>query len=215
MASIGIMGGTFNPIHIGHIEIAKAAYRQYYLDEVWFMPNHIPAYKSEDMIVSGADRLAMVELAIQDISYFKASDFELKREGNTYTAETMERLNRKYPEETFYFIMGADSLFYFDKWKNAEIILQYATLLAAPRDEKSICQMKERIRELNIIYGGDHFHLIECPEIPCSSSKIRQAFYQNIKNDMLVDNKTAAEQLYLPDLVYNYIVKKKLYRTKG
>ena len=78
MASIGIMGGTFNPIHIGHTEIAKAAYEQYHLDEIWFMPNHIPVYKSEDAIASGEDRLEMVRLAIMDIPYCRASDFELR-----------------------------------------------------------------------------------------------------------------------------------------
>jgi len=93
MSSIGIMGGTFNPIHMGHIEIAKSAYEQYHLDEVWFMPNHIPAYKSEDAIVSGEERLDMVRLAIENLPYCKASDFELKREGNTYTIDTLKLLN--------------------------------------------------------------------------------------------------------------------------
>lgn len=215
MASIGIMGGTFNPIHIGHIKIAKAAYMQYHLDEVWFMPNHIPAYKSKDMIVSGEDRLAMVELAIQDISYFKATDFELKREGTTYTADTMERLNKKYPENLFYFIMGADSLFYFDKWKNPEVILQYANLLIAPRNGESIDRITEKMKELNTLYGGNHFYLIHCPEIPCSSSSIREAFYQKTQNDTIFNNKTEIENLFLPDQVYKYIIKKKLYRKKG
>ncbi len=221
MAAIGIMGGTFNPIHIGHIKIAKAAYTQYHLDEIWFMPNHVPAYKPEDIILSGEDRLAMVELAIKDIPNFRASDFELKREGNTYTAETLELLKQKYPKDTFYFIMGADSLYQFDKWKNAEKIPEYAVLLVAPRDGKSVTIIEQQIKVLNMRYGKDCFHLLQCKEIPCSSSNIRENFYQNIscnrKNSQnAADSKNINSNVslqYLPDLVYKYIIKRHLYGT--
>lgn len=221
MAAIGIMGGTFNPIHIGHIKIAKAASAQYHLNEIWFMPNHIPAYKSEDIIISGEDRLAMVKLAIKDFPNFIASDFELKREGNTYTAETLELLKQKYPTDTFYFIMGADSLFQFDKWKDSEKIPQYAILLVAPRDGKSVTGIEQRIKELNTQYCRDCFHLLQCKEIPCSSSSIREAFYQNTLGskrispnlpDRKKDNNDVSLQ-YLPDLVYKYITEKHLYGT--
>lgn len=219
MATIGIMGGTFNPIHIGHIKIAEAAYAQFYLDEIWFMPNHIPAYKSEDIIVSGEDRLAMVELAIQDIPHFKSSDFELKREGNTYTAETLQLLKQKYPKDIFYFIMGADSLFQFDKWKDAEMIPGYAELLIAPRDGKSINRIEQQIGKLNTRYGKNCFHLLQCKEIPCSSSDIRESFYQNLSREENISQKTVHSKnvnsndplQYLPDLVYKYIIKKHLY----
>lgn len=203
MARIGIMGGTFNPIHIGHIEIAKAAFFEFHLDEVWFMPNHIPAYKDEDKIVSGKDRLAMVTLAIKDIPYFKASDYELKREGNTYTADTLTRLHQDYPEHEFYFIMGADSLFYFEKWKSPETIVKYAKILVAPRDEKSLSEMKERIKELNRIFHGEKFYLIACPKINCSSSEIRE----NLSDEKRADK----DNLYLSNSVYNYIIREDLY----
>lgn len=209
MASIGIMGGTFNPIHIGHVQIAKAAYEQYYLDEIWFMPNHIPAYKSDDCIVSGEERLEMVRLAIREIPYCKVSDFELKREGNTYTIDTLKLLKKLYPEHTFYFIMGADSLFSFDKWMNYKEIPTYATLLVAPRDEKSKADVDMKINEFNKYFGKTCFYMIQCLEIPCSSSEIRECLNMQGKKDEHLYLKI--EDLFLSKEVYEYIVEKKLY----
>jgi len=214
MAAIGIMGGTFNPIHIGHIEIAKAAFSQFALDEIWFMPNRIPGYKPDCGLVSGENRLEMTGLAIADIPYFKVSDYELRRPGNTYTAETLTLLNRDYPEDSFYFIMGADSLDYFDQWKNPEIIVKYAVILAAPRNELAIPEVKARIAELNKLYSGEYFHLIRCENIPCSSSEIRcklSEMYQNNPKDMICHPEETAFNLYLPLSVYKYIIKHNLY----
>ena len=143
MKKIGIMGGTFNPIHAGHIEIADAAYKQFELDEVWFMPNHIPAYKSDKDIISGEHRLNMISLAIKDYSYFKTSDFELKREGKTYSYETFTLLKDEFPDACFYFIMGADSLFYFDKWVHPEIIIDKTDILVASRDENGVNEIRK------------------------------------------------------------------------
>lgn len=207
MAQIGIMGGTFNPIHLGHIAIAKAAYEQFHLTEVWFMPNHIPYYKSDESLISGADRLAMVGLAIQNIPYFKASDFEIKREGNTYTADTLILLREKYPQHSFYFIMGADSLFYFEKWKSPETIVRNAVILAAPRKEKDRVQVQNRVDDLNRLFGGIYFHLIDCPEVHCSSRDIRAQLVQpDIEGEQ-----SAGSELYLSEDVYEYILQRRLY----
>lgn len=208
MAFIGIMGGTFNPIHIGHTEIAKSAYEQYHLDEIWFMPNHIPAYKAGDVIVSGEHRLEMVRLAIQNIPYCKVSDFELKREGNTYTIDTLKLLKQQYPEHTFYFIMGADSLFCFNKWRNYEEIPEYAVLLVAPRDEKSKAHVISKIQAYNDYFGKICFRLIDCKEIPCSSSEIRESF-QIEKKDLR--NKYGGSCSFLSQSVYDYILSRELY----
>ncbi len=208
MSKIGIMGGTFNPIHVGHIEIAKSAYKQYMLDEIWFMPNHIPAYKDEDAIVSGTHRLEMVRLAINDIPYCKVSDFELKREGNTYTIDTLKLLNELYPQHSFYFIMGADSLFYFEKWRDYQEIPSYATLLVAPRDENSKKDVAEKVKEFNEYFEKDCFHVIDCKEIPCSSSAIREHFSK--KQDIQLQS-YIEEELFLTDAVYQYILKENLY----
>ncbi len=208
MASIGIMGGTFNPIHIGHIEIAKSAYEQYPLDEVWFMPNHTPAYKSDKDLVSSKDRMSMVNLAIKGYPYFKSSDFEIKRDGPTYSSETFILLHEQYPNDVFYFIMGADSLFYFEKWKQPENIVRYATILVAPRDEKNITEIQDKMNDLNEKYGENSFQIIRCPKIPCSSSEIRL----QLELCNLNDNAHAeAKQLNLPIEVYQYILEHGLY----
>ena len=210
MALIGIMGGTFNPIHNGHIHIAKAAYEQFSLDEIWFMPNHIPAYKSDEELISGEDRIHMVDLAIEDFPYFLSTDFELKREGPTYSAETFSLLHEQYPEHSFFFIMGADSLFYFEKWKNPEIILRNASILVAPRDEKDEADILTKIRELNTAFDSDSFFLIGCSNIPCSSSEIRSKLHlESYRNPSNISQN--ADTLCVPIQVLQYIIEKSFY----
>ena len=111
---IGIMGGTFNPIHNGHIALAKAAYEYCNLDEVWFMPSGISYQKNRSEIVTGEHRLKMTELAIEEYPYFSCSDAEVRREGNTYTADTLRLLCDRYPEYAFFFIFLQS---YFDMTK--------------------------------------------------------------------------------------------------
>lgn len=210
MALVGIMGGTFNPIHMGHIEIAKAAYEQYHLDEIWFMPNHIPAYKSEDTIISGEIRLEMVRLAIKELPYCKASDFELKRQGNTYTIDTLKLLKKEYPKHTFYFIMGADSLFSFDKWREYEQIPNYAKLLVAPRDDKNSSEIIELIESYNSYFGKECFGQLICKEIPCSSSEIRD----DLSKGVLRNRNEYATKKHIPEEVLEYIIQNHLYMKK-
>ena len=111
MAKIGILGGTFDPIHNGHLRLGREAYEQFGLDAVWFMPTGNPPHKKDHKITEGEMREHMVKLAIADTPYFLYSDFELRRRGNTYTAQTLSLLREEYREDTFYFIIGADSLY--------------------------------------------------------------------------------------------------------
>ena len=132
MRKIGIMGGTFDPIHNGHIMLGRQAYAEYNLDEVWYMPSGQPPHKKGRHVTESAERCHMVKLAIQDIPYFVFSDFEVRRTGkNTYTAETLALLGEKYPDVHFYFIVGADSLFEIEKWYHPEEVMARATLMAA------------------------------------------------------------------------------------
>ena len=207
MKKIGIMGGTFNPIHIGHIEIAKAAYEQYKLDEVWFMPNNIPAYKSDNNVVSGKHRMDMVDLAIIDYPYFKSSDFEINRDGKTYSYETFTLLNELYKDCNFYFIMGADSLFYFEKWVHPEIIVQFSTILVASRDDNGIEEIDKRIHKLEHQFGKDHFYVVNSNKIECSSSELRKCLScaENGENEIYINK-------YIPDKVIEYIKNNNLYK---
>lgn len=210
MKKIGIMGGTFNPIHKGHVEIAKAAYEQYKLDEVWFMPNHIPAYKSDKGIVSSEHRLNMISLAIDAYEHFKVSDFEIKREGKTYSYETFTLLNREYTDCSFSFIMGADSLFYFEKWVHPEIILDNADILVASRDENGISEIEDRINLLKKEFHKGEFYIIKCPNTDCSSSALRDNI-SKLYNNMAGEEEKNYIEKYLPERVYEYIFDNNLY----
>ena len=212
MKKIGIMGGTFNPIHIGHVEIAKAAYEQYQLDEVWFMPNNIPAYKSNKGIVSGKDRYNMINLAIREYKFFKVSDLELQREGKTYSYATFTLLNDMYPDYHFYFLMGADSLFYFEQWVHPEIILEKTDILVASRDNGGINKIKDKITDLQIKYKNAYINIIRCNIINCSSTTIRE--YLGLLNKDIIYNKpdiVSYIDKYLDHSVKQYIIDNNLY----
>lgn len=140
MRRIGIMGGTFNPIHNGHLAIAKKAKEQFSLEKVLFMPSGVPYMKDRKEVLPVSVRCEMTALAIADISYFElstleAADAELGK--NTYTFETLQKLRSTDQEAEYYFILGADSLFAIENWKNPALIFENCTLLAAVRTEKA------------------------------------------------------------------------------
>ena len=123
---IGIMGGTFNPIHNGHIALANAAYKEFSLDKILFMPSGKSYMKQH--VLDDAKRVIMVQKAIEAIPYFELSTLEVERSGNTYTSETLQQLTQQNPEVHYYFIMGADSLFHIETWKNPDIIFSLSTI---------------------------------------------------------------------------------------
>ena len=107
---IGILGGTFDPIHNAHIEIAKNALEQFKLDKVWIMPTPNPPHKDKANITSVEDRVNMFKLAIENIDGLELCDYEIKKEGKVYSADTLTELKELYPDDKFYFIIGSDSL---------------------------------------------------------------------------------------------------------
>ena len=118
---LGIMGGTFDPIHNGHLVAAEQAFDDLDLDLVVFMPAGRPAFKQDKQVSSGEDRYAMTLLATSDNPHFLASRFEIDRGGITYTADTLQLLRKLYPDNVkFYFITGADAVAEIMAWKNAE-----------------------------------------------------------------------------------------------
>ena len=170
---IGILGGTFNPIHNGHIALGRAAYEQYDLDEVWVMVSKTPPHKQHMDIPAAEIRSDMVKLAIADYPYLCYSDFELQRDGFIYTADTLTLLCRQFPKNQYYFIVGGDSLRSFDCWYHPEVILDKAILLAAGRDawkDEVLLQCIARTKEK---YHGE-IYPVELPAIPYSSSEIRE-----------------------------------------
>lgn len=175
---IGIMGGTFDPIHIGHLIIAENAKDKYQLDLVMIMPNGNPRYKEEREVTAAEDRIRMTEIAIADNPDFEISLLETKRKGYTYTYETLEQLKREYPEDAYYFIMGADSLFSFDKWMHPERICRNCTILLANRYQTQSQELDSRIEQLREQYGAMILKL-DCPNIDVSSEMIRKRIREN------------------------------------
>lgn len=175
MAKIGIMGGTFDPIHKGHLALGQAAYSQYGLDRIWFMPSGHPPHKSTKKVTDGAIRLEMVRLAVESTPWFAVSDFELRREGNTYTAQTLRLLREAYPEHTFYFIIGADSLYQLESWFHPEEVMKQTVLLAAVRPyEQEHPDFEAQILYLQEKYGA-RIGVIRFEEMDISSEKIRNS----------------------------------------
>lgn len=139
MKRIGIMGGTFNPIHNGHLMIAEQAREQFALKKVLFMPSGIPYMKDQREILPVDIRCEMTTLAITDDPYFELSTLEAEdamQGKNTYTYATLQKLRQKDPEADYYFILGADSLYAIENWKYPALIFQNCTILAAARAEE-------------------------------------------------------------------------------
>ena len=116
---IGIMGGTFDPIHNGHLHLAQTALTQFDLDQIWFMPNGMPPHKKQSSIESDIhERIAMTQIAIKANKQFYLQEYEANREKISYSYKTMEHFRKMYPCDEFYFIIGADSLFSIETWKH-------------------------------------------------------------------------------------------------
>ncbi len=113
---IGLMGGTFNPIHYGHLLIAENAYEQFQLDEVIFLPTGQSPHKDARQILGAKERMEMIRLAIADNPHFSCSDYEIHKEGISYTYLTVQAFYEQLSDGELFFIMGADSLAYFDSW---------------------------------------------------------------------------------------------------
>lgn len=200
---IGIMGGTFDPIHNGHLMLGEYAYRQYALDQIWFMPNGNPPHKSSETIESQTKhRVEMVKLAISDTAYFTLQPYEVETKDIHYSYKTMEHFKKIYPEYEFYFIIGADSLFNLEKWVLPARLLKTCVLLAAYRDEKGTDEMMAQIKYLNEKYDAD-IRLLNTPNVDISSSDIRK----------LLKEKESIQEI-VPESVRQYIENQQLYKDE-
>ena len=200
---VGILGGTFDPIHTAHLIIAEAAYDAFDLDEVLLMPSGHSYFKDSrsQKVLSPEVRYQMVCEAAADNPHFTASDFEIRREGNTYTYETLRELRRMNPDNHYFFIVGADSVRDILKWRNPESIFADCTLLAALREDG--IPTEEFLREVEHLrkeYGAD-IHTLEIPAIGISSTDIRN----RIKSGRTI-------HYLVPERVERYIIETGIYR---
>ena len=199
MKKNGIMGGTFNPIHNGHLALAQSALEQFALDEVLFMPCGVPYMKADQHVEDGQIRAEMTALAIEGRPHFRLSLMDLEQEGNTYTYQTLERLKSENPETVYYFIAGADSLFHMTKWAHPERIFADCRVLAAVRDDKTTEDMEAQIRFLERQYNA-RIHLLQTEPMDISSSGIRRK---------VAAGESIADMV--PEAVRIYIDQKRLY----
>lgn len=197
LKKVGIMGGTFNPIHNGHLLLAKAAYEALQLDKVLFMPSGKSYMKNR--VLCSDKRVAMIRDAITPYPYFELSTIEVERAGNTYTYETLDTLKKQHPDTHYYFIMGADSLFHMETWKEPDTIFRLSTLVCAVRDEYDHSALEAK-REALIERWNADIVLLDIPQIKISSSDIRNR----------VQNKLPISGL-VPDSVAMYIQQEHLY----
>lgn len=173
MKKVGIIGGTFNPIHLGHMILAESARTEFDLDEILFIPTGISYFKDPSTVLDKKTRLTLVGEAIGDNPYFAMSTIETDRPGNSYTYVTLEELKEENPETEYYLIIGADSLFQIEEWQHPEIIMQDAVILAAKRKGHPTEDLLNRIEEIKEKYNAD-IRLLTTPYIDISSTEIRE-----------------------------------------
>lgn len=195
MRKIGIMGGTFNPVHNAHLIMARYAKEQYGLDDIIFMTSGNPPHKKNMDMPDAKVRHEMLKAAIGKDTDFIADDYEVNLSEYSYSVNTLRHLKKLYPDDSIYFIIGGDSLCDFPKWYKPQEILSLCTLLVYPRRTDTTASIN-KVKEM---YGGDIF-LINSPEIEISSTEIRKR---------LAEGKSVRHMI--PDSVLEYIRKNKLY----
>ncbi|WP_379160115.1 nicotinate-nucleotide adenylyltransferase [Paenibacillus sp. sgz5001063] len=190
---VGIMGGTFDPLHIGHMMAAETARESYALEEVWFMPSHIPPHKHEAG-ASGEERLAMVEDAVRSHAAFGILDLEIVRGGVSYTFETITILQEKFPQHEFFFIVGADMVQYLPKWHGIEELVRRLTFIGVGRPGTPL--------DLTALPGfiAEKVLLADMPLVDISSTMLRARAAEGKSIRYMV-----------PDAVYDYVQRSGLY----
>ncbi len=200
---LGIMGGTFDPVHFGHLILAQYAYEQLELDEVLFIPSGMPPHKpNRDSGTSSVDRIEMTRLAIEDNCSFALTTIEMDNDGPCYTYATLNKLRDIYPDADFYFILGEDSLVDFPTWKNPREILAQSRIAVGARPGSSDKRIEDTIEKTRNLIGGE-FVRINAPAIELSSREIRKRIEEGKRVEYM-----------LPEKVLEYIKNRGLYKNK-
>lgn len=201
MKRIGILGGTFNPIHNGHIAIAKKALEEYALEKIHIMPSGISYFKDGTGVLPSEIRGEMTYLAVKDIEGLYYDDREMKRSGNTYTCDTIREISEEYDNNTMiYYIIGADTLLNLHRWKDIEVLFNRCIILVALRDGESKASLKEQQDFLFQRYNAC-IEYLNISYIDISSSQIRELCQKGHSITEMV-----------PGAVERYITEKDLYK---
>ncbi len=196
--NIGIFGGTFNPVHKGHVSALKKILSAVSLDRVLVLPDRIPPHKSAEGLVSGSDRLEMCRIAFSDVENTEVSDWELKNEGKSYSVITLRHFHEAFPEDKLYFIMGSDMIASFESWYRYEEILTLCSLICVSRSQEDTDRLEGYADKLRS--KGGEVIIVPVEPFEISSSQIR---------DMLKKNLDCT--CYLDENVVQYIMAKNLY----
>lgn len=186
---IGILGGTFNPIHLGHLILAEEVREKLSLGRIIFVPAYLPPHKDNSDIAPAKDRFSMVTLAIKENKFFCVSDIEIKRDGRSYTIDTLSEFKRRYPQDEVYFIIGSDLLKYLDEWKDLSEIIKMVKFVVATRPGYPLEKIPAYISTIPI------------RAVDISAFEIRQAIKEKRSFRYLV-----------ADAVYKYIIRRGLYK---
>lgn len=186
---LGIIGGTFNPVHIGHLILAEEAREKLKLDRIIFVPAFLPPHKDNAGIVDARHRFSMLKLAVRDNKYFAVSDAEISRGGRSYTIDTIKQLKDAYPRDELHFIAGSDLLKYLEEWKDLPEILRMVKFVVATRPGYPLEEIPAYITTVAI------------RAVDISAFEIRACVKENKSFRYLV-----------PEAVFRYITRKRLYR---
>lgn len=203
MERIGVLGGTFNPIHNGHIHLAESFAEILSLDRVLLMPVNSPPHKHAEMMQEGRHRLAMCRIAARGRPLLEVSDVELTRGGTSYTVDTLLALSRQYPGARLYFIMGADMFLTLEEWRNFPEIARLAVLCSSPRLPGQAEKLRRYARQLASRYDAQ-CDIENIPVLEVSSTQIREALTSGADTGAL-----------LPPGVAEYIRENGLYRPEA
>ncbi len=202
MEKIGIMGGSFNPIHLGHLHLAESARVEFHLDKVIFIPAGDNPFKQTNVSVTRQQRFEMVNMAIASNERFASASIELDRHGKSYTIDTIREIKKMYPQSELYFITGADIMFEITQWRSAEELLQSINFITATRPGYPVSKWRRRVRRLRKKYHANIYGLMSA-EMDITSTEIRNriASGQSIK-------------YLIPEPVEAYIETHHLYQIK-
>lgn len=198
---IGIFGGTFDPIHVGHLILAEQCREQARLDQIWFIPCARQPLKDRTITTTDRQRCEMIELAIAGCEPFHLKQFELQRGGTSYTVDTLDQVRASHPDDELFLLMGDDSLDSFAKWKSPERICELAIPLIASRpgfDQVDLSPLSKYVDEAR--FREIEYHAITSPLIQISSTDLRE----RIRSGRTV-------RFLMPRAVEKYIETQKLY----
>ena len=206
MKKIGIFGGTFNPIHNTHVEMAKATLKEGGLDEVWVMPAKVPPHKLGMKIVADSYRFEMVKLALAREKNLLSSDYELVRDRVSYTSDTLISLKKDFPDDEFTLIIGGDSVLYLEDWHEPQIIFDNADILYISRigSESGKC-LSHIDNVLKKKFENVRMKEIRFSATSVSSTEIRKLISEGIKD---------ASLLGIDEKVMDYILSNNLYKEE-